>query len=226
MNGAEYLLRLFGTEECPDGFDTSANVAFAAMSETERMGKRLQDLQVRRIDMAMKQLPRIWGQLMRSYGEQYNNGMYNAFSPELHHVEALDDASVLALQSIADRWIGQQPTMSDAANGKILDAASQLVEQLRADDSIPGALKTYACSLAQHMRSLLERADAGENVDIRAALKELLAALSMVEAATTDKNRWAEFREKYVTPIFVGVAVELPGLALQAAPIISGLLGQ
>jgi len=226
MNGAEYLLCLFEVEERPDGFDPSANVAFMALSETERMGKRLQDLQVRRINMAMKQLPTIWGQLIRSYGERYSNGMYNAFSPDLHHVETLDDASVLALQSIADRWIDQRLTMNDSANGKISDAVSHLAEQLRADDSIPVALKAYTLSLAQHIRSLLERFDAGEHVDIGAALKELLAALAMVEASSSDKNRWAEFREKYVTPICVGLPVELPGLILQAAPLISGLLGQ
>ncbi|WP_405736361.1 hypothetical protein [Bifidobacterium sp.] len=226
MNGAEYLLCLFEVEERPDGFDTSANVAFMALSETERMGKRLQDMQVKRIGMAMRQLPRIWGQLIRSYGDRNNNGMYNAFSPDLHHVETLDDASVLALQSIADRWIDQRLTMNDNANGKISEAVSHLAEQLRADASIPVALKAYTISLAQHIRSLLERFDAGEHVDIGAALKELLAALAMVEASSTDKNRWAEFREKYVTPIFVGLTVELPGLILQTAPLISGLLGQ
>lgn len=225
MNGAEYLLRLFEVEERPEGFDTSARVAFTAMADTEQMAGRLLDVGVKRIDTAVRRIPDLWSLLMRSYGEQYSGGSYGAFTPNLRHVESLDDACTLALQMIADRWIDPQMVSGTVARKRMDEAIRALVCLLKEDDSLPDRLKVYVLSLVQHVRSVLERSDAGDDVDLDAALKELLAALSIVESASGGKDRWAEFREKYLTPIVVGLLVEAPGLMLQAQPLISGLLG-
>lgn len=226
MNGAEYLLCLFEVEERPDKFNTSACVAFDAMCNTERMAERLSTLQVRRLSTAVKHIPDLWSLLIRSYGEKYSGGTYGAFTPNLHHVEPLDDACTLALQTIADRWIDPLLTARPADRAKIDGAINELVSLLKEDASLPDRLKIYVLSLVQHVRSLLERLDAGDGVDLDAAFKELLAALSIVESTSEQKNQWVEFREKYLTPIIVGLLVETPGLMLQAAPLISGLLGQ
>lgn len=226
MNGAEYLLHLFEVEERPDGFDTSACVAFKAMSDTEQMAGRLQNLRVKRLDTAMKQMPKIWSQLMRSYGAQYTDGRYNDFSPQLHHVEELDDACLLALETIADRWIDPQLDAGAVDRTQIDAAIKALINLLQGDKTLPDRLKVYMLSLVQHVRSILERLDAGVEVDLDASLKELLAALSIVESVSEDKSRWAKFREEYMKPIIVGWLVGAPGLMLDAQPLIAGLLGQ
>lgn len=179
MNGAEYLLYLFEVEERPDGFDTSACVAFKAMSDTEQMADRLRTLRVKRLDTAMKQMPRIWSQLMRSYGAQYTDGRYNDFSPQLHHVEELDDACMLALETIADRWIAPQLDTGAVDRTQIDAAVKALINLLQDDKTLPDRLKVYVLSLVQHVRSILERLDAGVEVDLDASLKELLAAFSV-----------------------------------------------
>ena len=226
MNGAEYLLHLFDIEGRPEDFDASACVAFKAMSDTEQMANRLLSLRVKRLDTAMRQIPVIWSRLMCSYGTLYADRKYANFTPQLHHVEELDDACTLALETIADRWMDPQLTMGTLDRQQIDGALSALVTLLKDDASLPDRLKIYVLSLVQHVRSLFERLDAGDEVDLDAVFKELLAALSIVESSSEQKNRWAEFREKYLAPIIVGLLVETPGLMLQAAPLISGLLGQ
>ena len=140
-NAAEYLLQFFEVEQQPDGFRKDVLSAYTAMCSTERTLDTLIARGVKRLDMAKSQMPGIWKALWESFSEDANGYRMN-FSTLAGATDRLDAAAVLALQTIADRWVELDVRMEDKDRENISGFLSEIEQCLKEDVSMPAALKS------------------------------------------------------------------------------------
>ena len=179
-NAAEYLLQFFEVEQQPDGFRKDVLSAYTAMCSTERTLDTLIARGVKRLDMAKSQMPGIWKALWESFSEDANGYRMN-FSTLAGATDRLDAAAVLALQTIADRWVELDVRMEDKDRENISGFLSEIEQCLKEDVSMPAALKSYVLNLTTEVRR-------GRNQ--RFCISRVLVAMSQrIEYATQGRTQ-------------------------------------
>lgn len=151
-NAAEYLLQFFEVEQQPDGFRKDVLPAYTAMCSTERTLDTLIARGVKRLDMAKSQMPGIWKALWESFSDDALDGHRRNFSTLAGSTNRLDAAAVLALQTIADRWVELDVRMEDKDRENISGFLSEIEQCLKEDVSMPAALKSYVLNLTTEVR--------------------------------------------------------------------------
>lgn len=176
VNPAEYLLKFFKVEPRIEGFDDSACSAFDAMARTERLVAGLKASGVRRLDTVEQQLPAIWESLWKSFADAYSDGSLRYFSTHPKHDETLSPASILSLQTIADRSFSMRYELNDDRAKNLTAFLNELVELIKSDDSLPPALKAHIMKLVDEVRRNIDNFEAGIDFDINDSLQRLFGS--------------------------------------------------
>lgn len=220
-NAAEYLLQFFEVEQQPDGFRKDVLPAYTAMCSTERTLDTLIARGVKRLDMAKSQMPGIWKALWESFSDDALDGHRRNFSTLAGATDRLDAAAVLALQTIADRWVELDVRMEDRDRENISGFLSEIEQCLKEDASMPAALKSYVLNLTTEVRRCVNDWESCGSFELNDAMQRLFGALYIAESHTKDQSRWQKIKEKYVGGMFADFIVQIPALALAAVPYIA-----
>lgn len=173
----------------PDGFRKDVLSAYTAMCSTERTLDTLIARGVKRLDMAKSQMPGIWKALWESFSEDANGYRMN-FSTLAGATDRLDAAAVLALQTIADRWVELDVRMEDKDRENISGFLSEIEQCLKEDVSMPAALKSYVLNLTTEVRRCVNDWESCGSFELNDAMQRLLGALYIAESHTKDQSRW------------------------------------
>lgn len=197
-NAAEYLLQFFEVEQQPDGFRKDVLPAYTAMCSTERTLDTLIARGVKRLDMAKSQMPGIWKALWESFSDDALDGHRRNFSTLAGSTNRLDAAAVLALQTIADRWVELDVRMEDKDRENISGFLSEIEQCLKEDVSMPTALKSYVLNLTTEVRRCVNDWESCGSFELNDAMQRLLGALYIAESHAKDQSRWQKIKEKYM----------------------------
>ena len=220
-NAAEYLLQFFEVEPQPDGFRRDVLSAYTAMCDAERTLDTLIARGVKRLDMAKSQTSNIWKALWESFSDEASDGHRMNFSTSAGSTNRLDAAAVLALQTIADRWVELDVRGEDSDRENISCFLSEIEQCLKDDKTMPAVLKSYVLNLTTEVRRCINDWEACNSFELNDAMQRLLGALYVAEAHSEEKARWQEIKEKYVGGMFADLIVQIPALVLAAVPYIA-----
>ena len=223
VNPAEYLLKFFKVEPRIEGFDDSACSAFDAMARTERLVAGLKASGVRRLDTVEQQLPAIWESLWKSFADAYSDGSLRYFSTHPKHDETLSPASILSLQTIADRSFSMRYELNDDRAKNLTAFLNELVELIKSDDSLPPALKAHIMKLVDEVRRNIDNFEAGIDFNINDSLQRLFGSMYMAESATQEKSKWQTIKDKYLGNMLADFIVQLPALGLAVSQTLQAI---
>lgn len=135
----------------------------------------------------------------------------------------LSPASILSLQTIADRSFSMRYELNDDRAKNLTAFLNELVELIKSDDSLPPALKAHIMKLVDEVRRNIDNFEAGIDFDINDSLQRLFGSMYMAESATQEKSKWQTIKDKYLGNMLADFIVQLPDLGLAVSQTLQAI---
>ncbi|GAA3342988.1 hypothetical protein GCM10017714_33730 [Curtobacterium pusillum] len=212
-NPAELLLNYFGTGSQSDRQKYTPRILFNALGECEdtlttweRLGKP--------VAAYMGAVPR-WSQaIAMGWNENMSLPTVGARTP--------DEGDMGMLQLLANEMRAFVPVLDAEAQDRISDLVHEVLEAVKADDSLPVELREHIATLIIQVEQCLADYEIRGDFALREAVERLLANVRIASDRSNEPDRWSRVWDEFAVPILAGLVVELPSIGLAIAQLSIG----
>lgn len=130
-------------------------------------------------------------------------------SPNLNDQDTLDYLDSIA--ALLDNYV---PTYDAAERDRFSRILDKVVDALIEDDTLPDELRRHMHLLIAEARRCIEEYEITGDFKLQSAMERLSATVSTATKCTKKPSKWSAFRDNFVWPSAVGLAVASPQLML------------